>query len=81
MPGSPLAMPGRQALALKWRRALQGGSTPSAAAFLRTCAALNGPGTCCYVALEQRASAVMRAFHASAAAEGFRLVMTLSLSK
>jgi hypothetical protein len=51
----------------------QEGSTPSATAFMHTCAALSGPGTCCYVALEQRASAVMRAFHASAAAEGFRL--------
>ena len=52
----------------------QGGSTPCAVAFMHTCAALWGPGTSCYVALEQRSSGVMKAFHAGAAANGFLLV-------
>ena len=50
------------------------GSTPDARAFIGVCAALSGPGTRCYVALEARSSDVMQAFFSCAAAAGFHLV-------
>ena len=50
------------------------GATPDARAFVATCAALSGPRTRCYVALEERSGDVMREFFACAAAAGFGLV-------
>ena len=51
-----------------------GGATPDAAAFVRACAALSGPGTRCLVALEERSADVMLAFYSCAEAAGFNLV-------